>query len=82
MAQPKKFASSHNRVIHKRLKDQLSRVKLILEISMLHFEKFLQKLWETTLASDLYKRDKAEILRFMIFAITIIVVIALFVLNP
>ena len=48
---------------------------------MLHLEKFLQWVWKATLASNLNKRDKAEILRLLIFASTIIVIIALFVLD-
>lgn len=48
---------------------------------MLHLEKFLQWVWKASLASNLNKRDKAEILRLLIFASTIIVIIALFVLD-
>ena len=56
-------------------------IKLYLEVYMLHLGKLLQNLWKVTLGSNLHKKDKAEILRLMIFAITIIVVIAIFVLN-
>ena len=56
-------------------------VKLNLEVYMLHLGKLLQNLWKATLGSNLHKKDKAEILRLLIFAITFIVVIALFVLN-
>ncbi len=48
---------------------------------MLDLGKFFQRLWQTTLASGLPKKDKAEILRMLIFAFTITVIIALFVLN-
>ena len=56
-------------------------IKLNLEVYMLYLGKLLQSLWKATLGSNLHKKDKAEILRLMIFAITIIVVIAIFVLN-
>ncbi len=34
---------------------------------MLYLVKFIHGLWRATLASNLNKRDKAEILRFVIF---------------
>jgi hypothetical protein len=52
-----------------------------LETYMLHLSKFLQNLWKATLKSDLYPKDKAEILRLLIFAFTIIMIVAMFVLN-
>lgn len=55
--------------------------KLNLEIHMLDFGKLLQGLWKATLGSNLHKKDIAEILRLLVFAFTIIVVVALFVLN-
>ena len=60
---------------------QCVEVKRKLEVGMLRLEKFLQRIWKATLASNLNKRDKAEILRLLIFAFTVIVIIALFVLN-
>lgn len=48
---------------------------------MLDFGKLLQGLWKATLGSNLHKKDIAEILRLLVFAFTIIIVIALFVLN-
>jgi hypothetical protein len=48
---------------------------------MLHLNKFLQRLWKSTLASDLPKKDKAEILRLLIFVFTMIVITALFIFN-
>ncbi len=62
-------------------KSKPNNIKLDLEGYMLYVGKLIQGIWKATLASNLHKKDKAEILRFMIFAITIIVVIALFVLN-
>jgi hypothetical protein len=47
---------------------------------MLNLRKFLQKLWKNTLKSNLYAKDKAEILRLLIFAFTIITLVAMFVL--
>jgi len=52
-----------------------------LEIVMLDFGKFLKKLWKATLKSNLYAKDKAEILRLWIFAFTVIVITALFIIN-
>jgi len=48
---------------------------------MLDFGKFLKKLLKATLKSNLYAKDKAEILRLWIFALTVIVITALFILN-
>lgn len=48
---------------------------------MFQLIKLLQGLWKAILKSSLNARDKAEILRFLIFAFTIIVVTALFILN-
>jgi len=56
-------------------------MKLNLEAYMLYLEKFLQRLWKATLASNLRPRDKAEVLRLLIFAFTVIVITALFVLG-
>ena len=63
------------------LENKRHYIKLNLEAYMLHLGKLLQNLWKATLGSNLHKKDKAEILRLLIFSITIIVVIALFVLN-
>ena len=43
--------------------------------------KFLQVLWKATLTSNLQPIDKAEVLRLLIFACTVIIITALFVLN-
>ena len=55
--------------------------KLYLEIYMLNLRKLIQKLWKATLKSNLYAKDKAEILRLLIFAFTVIVITALFALK-
>jgi hypothetical protein len=52
-----------------------------LEVCMLCLEKILQRLWKSILTSNLHQKDKAEILRLLIFAFTFIVITALFVLN-
>ena len=39
------------------------------------------RLWKSILTSNLHSKDKAEILRLLIFAFTVIIIIALFVLN-
>lgn len=44
------------------------------------FGAFIQ-LWKDILKSNLHPKDKAEIMRLLIFAFTIIVIISLFVLN-
>lgn len=58
-----------------------SKTGLDLEAFMLNLRKLLQRLWKVTLKSNLYAKDKAEILRLMIFASTVIAIIALFVFN-
>jgi hypothetical protein len=58
-----------------------SKTGLDLEAFMLNLGKIIQKLWKVTLKSNLYAKDKAEILRLMIFASTIIAIIALFVFK-
>ena len=57
------------------------KTKLDLEIFMLNLGKILKKLWKATLKSNLYIKDKAEILRLLIFSLTVIAITALFVLN-
>jgi hypothetical protein len=69
---PAKKRTFENRTSHSRMK---------LEAHILDLGKFLQRLWKSTLSSNLYKKDKAEILRMLIFAFTITAIIALFVLN-
>jgi hypothetical protein len=64
---------------HKRVKSNNTRTKL--EVCMLYLEKALQRLWRSVLTSNLHSKDKAEILRLLIFAFTVISIIALFVLN-
>lgn len=49
------------------------------EVYMLYFRKLLQNLWKITLTSKLYAKDKAEILRLLILAFTIVVQTTLFV---
>jgi hypothetical protein len=73
----KRFVWLFARVVGKWLKCQAGRIKLILKTSMFHLEKFLQRLWKAILASNLHKNDKAEILRMLIFALTIIGIIIL-----
>jgi len=51
--------------------------KLNLEVHILDLGKLLQGLWKATLASNLLKKDIAEVLRLLVFAFTIIVVIIL-----
>jgi hypothetical protein len=63
------------------LENKPIHIQLNLEVYMLHLGKFLQNLWKATLGSNLHKKDKAEILRMLIFAFTITVIIALLVLN-
>lgn len=60
---------------------KINNESLDLEAMMLNSGKLLQRLWKTTLASKLHKRDKAEILRLLIFAFTIIAIIVLLVFN-
>jgi len=48
---------------------------------MLNLGKILKKLWKATLKSNLHIKDKAEILRLLIFSLTVIAITALFVLN-
>lgn len=57
------------------------KTKLDLEIVMLNLGKILKKLWKATLKSNLHIKDKAEILRLLIFSLTVIAITALFVLN-
>ena len=47
----------------------------------LNIGKILHRLWKSILTSKLHQKDKAEILRLLIFASTVIIIIALFVLN-
>ena len=54
-------------------------MKPTVEVFMLNLTKFLQKLWKTTLTSNLFAKDKAEILRMLILAFIIITQTALFV---
>ena len=60
---------------------KLRDIKLHLETSMLNSGKLLQRLWKATLKSKLHAKDKAEILRLLIFSFTIIFIIALLVLD-
>lgn len=65
--------------VSKTSENKASYTKLDLEVCMSFFGKLFQKLWEVTLASNLYAKDKAEILRMLIFAFIIIVQTALFI---
>ena len=58
-----------------------NNIRFDLEAVMLGFGKFLKKLWKATLKSNLYAKDKAEILRLLIFAVMVIAITALFILN-
>jgi hypothetical protein len=64
---------------HKSVKTNKTITKL--EMCMFYIEKMLQRLWKSILTSNLHPKDKAEILRLLIFAFTVISIIALFVLN-
>lgn len=57
------------------------KMKLDLEDGTSDLGKLFQKLWKNTLKSNLYAKDKAEILRLLIFAFTIITIVAMFVLK-
>jgi len=50
-----------------------------LEAFMLNLRKLLQKLWKDILTSNLHAKDKAEILRFLILAFTLITQSVIFV---
>lgn len=52
-----------------------------LEAPMQYLGKFIQGLWKAALTSNLRPRDKAEVLRLLIFACTVIIITAFFVLN-
>jgi len=56
-------------------------MNLNLEEYMSNLRKLIQELWKATLKSKLYNKDKAEILRLLIFAFTIITIVAMFVLT-
>ena len=59
---------------------KLRKIRLV-EGSMWNSGKHLQRLWKATLKSNLHAKDKSEILRLLIFAFTVISIIALFVLE-
>ena len=63
------------------IKNKPRKVKRNLEAPMPYLGKFLQELWKATLTSNLRPRDKAEVLRLLIFAVTVVIITALFVLN-
>ena len=60
----------------KRLLEKISfHIEFLLEVSTSGFGKILQRLWQITLGSNLHKKDKAEILRLLIFAAVVITMI-------
>ena len=63
------------------IKNKPRNVKRNLEAPIPYLGKFFHGLWKATLTSNLRPRDKAEVLRLLIFAFTVIIVTALFVLN-
>ena len=52
-----------------------------LEVPMTYLAMFLHRVWRATLKSNLRPGDKAEILRLLIFAFTIVVITTMFKLN-
>ena len=60
----------------KRWLDKISiHIRIKLDISMSGLANILQYLWQTLLGSNLPKKDKAEILRLLIYATVIITAI-------
>lgn len=53
--------------------------KMYLEDNMLHLNKLFRTLWKTTIQGDLNRKDKAEILRLLIFAFVVISQLVIFV---
>ena len=62
----------------RKFENKPKKLEQLLEVNM---GRIFHRLWKSILTSNLHTKDKAEILRLLIFAFTVIFITALFVLN-
>ena len=76
---PRMVQNGNEQKVAKIFKKKPGHARIKLEAHMSNLGKFFQRLWQATLASSLPRKDKAEILRLLILAFTIIAQTTLFI---